>query len=154
MHPSCSGRPLVTRSPRVPDVRSSNPDTAIVYVFLVIYNSSKPQFQWLLSLNSSTLKHSENTFACSNGKIQMHPSCSGRPLVTRSPRVPDVRSSNPDTAIVYVFLVIYNSSKPQFQWLLSLVSPRGMFGVQTPTRPLCPEFISRHGYWICTADEL
>ncbi|GAA51215.1 hypothetical protein CLF_105728 [Clonorchis sinensis] len=56
-------------------------------------------------------RSSVNTFACSDVKIQMRPTCVGGVVVTRSPRMSDVRGSNPGTAPGYALLMSSNKSE-------------------------------------------
>ncbi|GAA48829.1 hypothetical protein CLF_102086 [Clonorchis sinensis] len=59
--------------------------------------------------------NSVNTFACSDVKIQMRPTCVGGVVVTRSPRMSDVRGSNPGTATGYALLMSPNKSGTRVQ---------------------------------------
>ncbi|KAG5446974.1 Semaphorin-3C, partial [Clonorchis sinensis] len=60
-------------------------------------------------------RSSVNTFACSDVKIQMRPTCVGGVVVTRSPRMSDVRGSNPGTATGYALLMSSNKSETGVQ---------------------------------------
>ncbi|GAA57619.1 hypothetical protein CLF_112977, partial [Clonorchis sinensis] len=66
-------------------------------------------------------RSSVNTFACSDVKIQMRPKCVGGVLVTRSPRMSDVRGSNPDTAIGYALLMSSKKSETRVHCFPRLV---------------------------------
>ncbi|KER27927.1 hypothetical protein T265_05132 [Opisthorchis viverrini] len=60
-------------------------------------------------------RSSVNTFACSDMIVQMRPTCVGGVVVTRSPRMSDVRSSNSGTAIGYALLMSSNKSETRAQ---------------------------------------
>ncbi|KAG5452910.1 hypothetical protein CSKR_107457 [Clonorchis sinensis] len=60
-------------------------------------------------------RSSVNTFACSDVKIQMRPMCVGGVVVTRSPRMSDVRGSNPGTATGYALLMSSNKGETRVQ---------------------------------------
>ncbi|KER21042.1 hypothetical protein T265_10545 [Opisthorchis viverrini] len=59
---------------------------------------------------------SENTFTRSDVRIQMRATCAGGIVVTRSPRMSGVRSSNPGTAIGYALLMSSNKSETRVQY--------------------------------------
>ncbi|GAA53587.1 hypothetical protein CLF_110579 [Clonorchis sinensis] len=56
-----------------------------------------------------------NKFACSDVKIQMRPTCVGGVVVTRLPRMSDVRGSDPGTATGYALLMSSNKSETRVQ---------------------------------------
>ncbi|KAG5452365.1 hypothetical protein CSKR_105206 [Clonorchis sinensis] len=56
-----------------------------------------------------------NTFACSDVKIQMRLACVGGVVVTRPPRMSDVRGSNPGTATGYALLMSSHKSEVRVQ---------------------------------------
>ncbi|KER31939.1 hypothetical protein T265_01874 [Opisthorchis viverrini] len=60
-------------------------------------------------------RSSVNTFACSDVKIQARPTYVGGVVVTRSPRMSDVRGSYPGTAIEYALLMSSTKSGTRIQ---------------------------------------
>ncbi|KER22708.1 hypothetical protein T265_09269 [Opisthorchis viverrini] len=80
--------------------------------------SSQPgQLLGRLSMSRAYQSHHSivNTFACSDVIIQMRPTCVGEVVVTRSPRMSDVRGSNPSTTIGYALLMSSNKCETRVQ---------------------------------------
>ncbi|KER26789.1 hypothetical protein T265_06005 [Opisthorchis viverrini] len=82
-----------------------------------------------------TRLNSVNTFACSDVIIQMRPMCVGGLVVTRSPRMSDVRGSNPGTAIGYAPPMRSNKSETLVQ-CFPLVWTHRNNNTRTGMRPL------------------
>ncbi|KER31790.1 hypothetical protein T265_02022 [Opisthorchis viverrini] len=66
-------------------------------------------------LSKENSRSSVNTFACSDVIIQMCPTCVCGVVVTRSPRMSEVRGSNPGTAIGYALLMSSNKRETRVQ---------------------------------------
>ncbi|GAA54099.1 hypothetical protein CLF_112168 [Clonorchis sinensis] len=86
-------------------------------------------------------RSSVNTFACSDVKIQMRPTCVGGLVVTRSPRMSDVRGSNPGTATGHALLMSSNKSETRVQCFPLVWTHRNNYA-RTGGRPFKREWLS------------
>ncbi|GAA54951.1 hypothetical protein CLF_106179 [Clonorchis sinensis] len=107
-----------------------------------VNRSSKPgQLLGRRSMGRAHQSHrsSVNTFACSDVKIQMRPTCVGGVVITRSPRMSDVRGSNPGTATGYALLMSSNKSETRVQCFSLVWSHRNNYA-RTGGRPFKREW--------------
>ncbi|GAA54090.1 hypothetical protein CLF_112149 [Clonorchis sinensis] len=101
--------------------RNPNGNGRILFDWRVNRSSQPGQLLGRRSVGRAHRSHrsSVNTFACSDVKIQMRP--------TRSPRMSDVRGSNPGTATGYALLMSSNKSETRVQCLLLVWTHRNNY---------------------------
>ncbi|GAA50773.1 hypothetical protein CLF_105027 [Clonorchis sinensis] len=79
---------------------------------MITYNKNREQQSFIhFTITSLKCEH----VRCSDVKIQMRPTCVDGVVVTRSPRMSDVRGSNPGTATGYALLMSSNKSETRVQ---------------------------------------